>query len=273
MISLKFPSKTFLLGEYAVLQGGDAFMLLSPPQFELQIADGTTTSPFHPMSEAGKFYAQESEFFKSKQISFIDPHKGSGGFGASGAEFLGLALSRYPEATPWELHFLYRQFTKTSSGVDVLAQAYGRKNHAAFVHISLENNQLSKWLPSPKEDLYLTVLHTGVKQNTHEHLQTNPTVPDSLKSIASAGIEAFKKENKLEFVVAVRKYGEALTKAGLQTVHTMDLVKSHYEDLSAVAAKGCGAMGADVILAITTAPLPEPWIQEKKLSKIYQSWV
>jgi mevalonate kinase len=256
-----------------VLSGGSALMLTSPPHFVMEFKDGSTPCPFHPSCTAGKLYATKADFFDRTQICFHDPHHGCGGFGASGAEFLGLALALKPQATPWELHELYRQYASNSSGADILVQAFARDEAPSFVHVSMKEKKLEKWTLPETGEYRISVFHTGVKLNTHEHLQKNPRVPDALQAIVQNGMEAWRKKDLSAFIESIHAYGKELDSAGFLAPHSAELVAALYKEQNAAAAKGCGAMGADVLLAITKTSIPETWYKEKKLSKVFESWI
>ena len=88
--SLKIPSKTFLLGEYAVLTGGPALVLAHPPFFSLK----KTNKPklFHPKSPASLLMKKHG---LRQDFDFLDPHRGGGGFGGSTAEVISSLKNRH----------------------------------------------------------------------------------------------------------------------------------------------------------------------------------
>ena len=102
MIRLRIPYKTFILGEYAILDGGLCLGAGTEPFFEMSFSKkshsepnlGTDNSPvFHQDSPAGKFLVKNSALFENIDFEFIDP-LGIGGFGASTAQYLSLLIFR-----------------------------------------------------------------------------------------------------------------------------------------------------------------------------------
>ena len=86
---LEVPSKTFV-GEYAVLRGGPALIALTRPcfRFSAEKSEVEQKSKFHPDSAASKWFRQSEVLLRDWKVDLADSHKGQGGFGASGAEFV-----------------------------------------------------------------------------------------------------------------------------------------------------------------------------------------
>ena len=105
---IQIPGKTFFFGEYAALVGGSALLLTTRPGFEMNVHESihSTSNPFHPESPAGLYFNQHEKFFQNWSIAFVDHYQGRGGFGASTAQFLGLALFRKQIQTPNEFNDL-----------------------------------------------------------------------------------------------------------------------------------------------------------------------
>ena len=87
------PSKAFVLGEYAVLKGAPALVATIAPRFELVRQNAVDTSgggkpfaDFSPEAPVRQFITASRRFILL-EARFVDPHKGSGGFGGSTAEF------------------------------------------------------------------------------------------------------------------------------------------------------------------------------------------
>ncbi len=81
-------SKTFLVGEYSVLFCGSAVVLSTEPFFTLQCDVGSTNLiGINELSPAGELYKKHQRLFENLSLTFTDPHNGSGGFGASSAQF------------------------------------------------------------------------------------------------------------------------------------------------------------------------------------------
>ncbi|HEY8279604.1 MAG TPA: hypothetical protein VIH99_08275 [Bdellovibrionota bacterium] len=247
MNRLSIPSKTFLLGEYAILEGCPALLLGHGPRFEAQLESaGPSASPFHPKSPAGLWL--ESHPFPGK-ISFRDPHEGRGGFGASGAEFVAAfrttEMETEPEAFAWKAWKASRDFP--GSGADVLTQAFGLGVPGDFLlRVDLETRSLRQ--VSKNAGLTLSLFHTGRKLPTHEHLKEKRKLPLSeLSAMVKEGVDGLEKGDGPAFAYALSSYGDCLARFGLLAPHS----ESALETLPlerVLAAKGCGAMGADVLL-------------------------
>ena len=90
-VILSAPSKTFLTGEYGVLaKGGQSLVVNTYPLFELHIAPKGNRACWgiHKKSPAGTWIQNNPNDFEDIGITFVDPHQGRGGFGASTAQFL-----------------------------------------------------------------------------------------------------------------------------------------------------------------------------------------
>ena len=76
---LQIPSKTFILGEYAVLEGAPCLGAATTPCFEMIFAPSaekqSAVSGFHPESPAGKFFRDHQDIFDSTKIQFMDPKR------------------------------------------------------------------------------------------------------------------------------------------------------------------------------------------------------
>lgn len=261
-ISLWVPSKTFLMGEYAVLHGGPALVLTHGPRFCLQIdqAEEPACEGIHPMSPAGQWLRAHAIDFAKSAVQFLDPHLGMGGFGASSAQFVTcFAWSELPEKN-WQnfslsVEKLWSQFRNLNhgagqvpSGADVVAQALGQ------VTLFSATPFHAQALPWSFADLGVLLIPTGEKLATHEHLRERLPVSEHLLTLARAGASAFLEKKSESFLTAFRRYGEELERLQLVTSHTRGLLAQLASHPAVLAVKGCGAMGADVvaILAKTT---------------------
>jgi mevalonate kinase len=254
---LSVPGKTFLLGEYVALSGGPSILAATGPRFVLEASKGSpqTVAAFSAASPAGRFLSREGARLDGWTFRFNDPHKGKGGLGASSAQFALLyALEKgvsnlAPESFDWEsLLKEYQQCAwsgkgQRPSGADVVAQLCGGLTH--FDGHSFRARKLEWRFPN----LTFTLLRTGTKLATHEHLKRHVLTPSDLlrESVvdAAVGIELMDQEL---FLRAVREFAENLADSGLTAEATIRLL----DDAEAkpdiiLAAKGCGAMGADIL--------------------------
>lgn len=246
------PAKTFLLGEYLALSGQPAILLCTKPLFTLSLSEINDGS-IHPHAPASQYWHQANQ--SAHFLSFSDPYAGRGGFGASSAQFLGayLELSQRQGITPSFTGLIeaYDGMSEAGggmrpSGYDVIAQA-----SSSCVYIHKNQQEVDVW-PWPFEDISFVLFHTGQKLATHEHLTALPpmTSYDDLIAQLYLARAAFLQSDAAAIVRAVNAYYHALVAYGLQALHTQQFVSELMQLPGVLAAKGCGAMGSDVILVL-----------------------
>lgn len=253
---IRIPGKTFLVGEYIALEGGATLIFTSEPYFKLTTApEKHCPSPFHPDSPAGQWLDAHPELASNVRFQFINPYQ-RGGLGASTAEFLAV-YEYYYHATnqtiePVSLLNTYQTLFSSHnlpipSGADLMAQ---------FCHgITYFNRQLNTltsyhW---PFNSLSLILFHTGHKLATHEHLRNHRrenSVYSPLHHAAQHTIDAFTQRNASHFCAGINQYAETLQQLGLTANTTTELLKRFQRHPFIKACKGCGALGADVILLL-----------------------
>lgn len=256
------PGKTFLAGEYLALHGGPSLVFLSHPLFELEATKGTgQLFGIHQDSPAGLLIKKHSEYFAQFDLRFQDAYAGRGGFGASTAQFLAVyALWLYKEVHHQDMEKLldFKHLLETyyecawngqgqrPSGADLVGQLKG-----ALTFFEKRQGMISvkSW---PFADLQFSIVHTGNKIATHEHLKTLPAFDASSLEKAFAGIrEAFEKHDSELFIQGIRSYQAALQGLGFTCPETLALLEKINKTPGVLAAKGCGALGADVVLVVT----------------------
>lgn len=252
----RFPAKTFLLGEYAALWGGPAMVLTTTPAFEVSIASDASPDSFHPDSPAGRFV---HEHHLSAHFDWFDPYHGIGGLGASSAQFLGAYfayLDMHEKAlvlddllqTYWAHSYNHNMYKP--SGYDVLAQA---SSGCVYLHHQKADYKAYPW---PFTDIDFILLHTKNKLATHEHLSelalNQDAMSQRLEPIVHAAQSAFQTRNSEALVSAINAYHAALLSFQLVSAHTVQHIQKLSAEKQILAAKGCGAMGADVLLLIVT---------------------
>jgi len=259
MLEFSSPGKVFLAGEYLALLGGPALVAAINPQFRLTAKQNNkkNENPFHPNSIAGKFWILHRSVFEKYEITFLDPHHGAGGFGGSTAEYLllGKLLSQH---TGYQSHVLetlqqYRELARgdgalprgyTPSGADLVAQIQG-----GLTLFSAEQGKIEKY-KWPFSDLGFYVGKTQEKLRTHEHLSR-------LQSFEAQGLSSSMKdlEDSLQkglshaFVKALQQFSNELLNLGFVSEGTQAILKELTHP-GILVKKGCGAMGADVVLVV-----------------------
>jgi hypothetical protein len=274
-VKLSFPSKTFLLGEYVVLEKGTALLLGHGPHFQAELLPGTGKGywPFHPDSPAGRWLAAHP--FPGT-ISFHDPHWGQGGFGASGAEYLAAWFSGHaPPTSLRERHDLAWAAWKESrifpgSGADILTQAFAvGVEQPVFLAMDLGSHELESLILS-RMDATISLFHTGKKMATHEALLKKPLLPkEEMAALVEVGSEALRNSRLKGFAQAINDYAALLRRLDLLAGHSAEALSKLPRE-RVLAAKGCGAMGADVLLVLHQGAELAPWAAEHSLKEISQ---
>ena len=257
-------SKTFLLGEYVALYGGPALLLAHGPHFECTLSDGEgdgeVTVPFHPDSPAGEWIELHDELFKNTQITFRDPHEGAGGFGASTAQYMATYLyalsmrKMYSEGRElsalqkWAIVEDYKNLFEGDktipSGYDLMAQM-----GQGLQIIDAEKNRADhiQW---PFADIEIHIYKTQTKITTHEHLKkismSSETV-SVLNRCATSCVSALDKKSKDLFFKELQEFSRLQEKAKLLSPDSAQWMNKALTAKGVVAARGCGALGADVL--------------------------
>lgn len=251
----RIPAKTFLLGEYAAVAEASAIVLTTTPCFELSLTSKKGLDGIHQDSPAGIWWNQHG--CKEHGLTWYDPYNGCGGLGASSAQFLGSywATCYLQNKTP-ERKQMLEAYYQTSwsgtglrpSGYDVIAQS---EHGCVFINKQTDTVITYPW---PFEDLSFLLLHTGKKLATHHHLQNTalPTEIVRLSEIVCDAKEAFEQVDSNQLIDAVDKYHQKLVELNLVAPHSLELINKLKPLPEVLAIKGCGALGADVLLVITT---------------------
>lgn len=255
-LSFSAPSKTFLVGEYAVLAQAPALVLNTSPRFTLNAlrTGETAVEGFHKESAAGRWLKAREPLLKGWSLEFIDPHERQGGFGASSSQFvlthafttfLQSSFSRIVEGLGYEEVWKdYQALTNSQgSGADVLAQMCGQ---ISLVDIGAASARAVSW---PYPEIGFGIVRTHQKIATHEHLaQLDKTSMGLLVRPAYACVEAFGNSGSEVFLSRLKTFGEALKEFKLQAPAALTLIRHFEEQPWCLLAKGCGALGADTVL-------------------------
>lgn len=252
-VQIQIPGKTFFAGEYLALKGHGALVFLSSPKFTLKVSQGEfALIGIHPESPAGLLALENKELLKNFRIEFIDAYQGKGGFGASTAQYLAVYCLLNPQVTIEALLASYYRHAwngqgQRPSGADLVGQLCGG---LSFFDKNQNHEQVS--LDWPFADKLLSFFHTGNKVATHEHLRTLSDFDESEMLLALKSLQkglAYK--SWAEVVVAIKAYRQALASLGFTCPETLALLRSLDQIPQIDAAKGCGALGADVIVILT----------------------
>ena len=245
------------MGEYAVLEGAPAVLVNTKPRFCFKIRKGKNLNGhFHPDSPAGQWLEQHPQIKYS--ITSYDPHSSQGGFGFSSAQFcLVYFLSKMldegrvlkegqiPEINLLQMWKDYRSLNFNGpppSGADALSQWVGK---VCLFYPEPFNISALDW---PFKDLNFFLIRTGVELNTWEHLKEIKSRGFSeLTDIVKRAILNVKSKDAKGFVLALNEYSICLEKKSLVHNNTSLLLNKIKKIKSVIAAKGCGAMGAEVV--------------------------
>lgn len=255
---LSVPSKTFVVGEYLVLHAGPALILTTSPRFELiaEKHEGKNIAlvGINYSSPSYKLIHRYADFYQDYSLHFIDPYRSLGGFGASSAQFVMLsAFKNLLEGKEIDKQHLLNEYKELAwngkgfapSGVDLISQLCG-----GLCYYDKSNNELQRY-DWPFNDIGFCLIHTGNKVATHLHLsQLEKINIDGWQDLivnARRGIE--NKDTQL-FIDSIKKYTELLDKNNLIADHTRVILAELANNPDILVAKGCGALGADVILVL-----------------------
>ena len=262
VLRLSVPSKSFFLGEYLALVGGPALLAATLPRFELRLRPGSGVfRGVDPASPAGRLIAANIGAFGCLDLEFFDPHAGAGGWGASAAQFLmcyaaleriganrahqrapridiGRLLSAYV-GLAWDGHGY------PPSGADIVAQLEG-----TIVEFAKADG-VTRTHVWPFDDLEFFFLPTGNKVATHEHLRDLGRLDSTAFSAhAHSACAALSSRDSRRFVEAMCGYADELERQALVHPDTLALLQRLDALPGVLACKGCGALGADVVVAI-----------------------
>jgi mevalonate kinase len=247
------PAKTFLLGEYVAISGGPALVLTTSPCFEVACLVEHHLQGIHPDSPAGLWWQAHADVLPG--FSWVDPYDGLGGMGASSAQFLGLfQLAHQTLSKAYSLETLLSAYHRYAwsgqglapSGYDVIAQ---QSAGCVYIHSKTGHYQSNPW---PFRYLGFVLLHTGHKLATHSYLLTS-SMPDDIEELAAIvheGQAAIETLDDARMIDAVNAYHSALLARNRLTAHSRRQLMELAQEQDVLACKGCGAMGADILLLL-----------------------
>lgn len=251
-----------------MLDGGDALLLTHSPFFQAEPCL-TPSKGFHKESPAGVLANKYS--IETSGIRFNDPHASRGGFGGSGAEFLSVfevAQSiRENEKFAWTAFDTYKALNLPGSGIDILAQSFARNRPDCLVQVSQNPRKISSI--NSNMGLSFRIFHTGKKLATHENL-AKPKLPfDVLQAITQKAAYCAQRGEAKDFAKCIQSYANTLAELGLLAAHSKKALENLPKHEAILAAKGCGAMGSDVLLVILQDDFDlKPWANENSLAEI-----
>lgn len=254
-IEISCPAKTFILGEYSVLDGGPAVLINTAPRFRCVFSKDSQAKPlsFPKKSPVSQWASGHQEEFKDLSLKWTDPFQGKGGLGFSSAQFnmlYGYSLMRQgvslDQISPQKIWRVYREMEFEGwipSGADVVSQWVGG------VCLFQQNPLRVRSLMLPLPSIECLIVRTGERLNTYEYLKDLKLKDVSaLKNLAQEGVIALESGDEKSFLKIVNEYGLALSDQGFVTEHTKNILQELQTFKEIKALKGCGAMGAEMII-------------------------
>lgn len=249
---ISFPSKTFLIGEYAVMEGAPALLVNTRPrfQFDIQYPVKKSFHPFHKDSPVSLLIEENKKIFSSVSIQYSQTY--SHGFGLSGAEFNCVYLLKVmleggsvEDISCLDILEKYLSFLSVRgsapSGADIVSQWLGKV-------CIFSKPSIAESLDWPFRDLSFALIRTGENLQTWKHLENLKQKKFSqLKEISFVALEALRSSSESLFIQSIQDYRRALEEEELTHPSTKKILQELDSHSEVLAAKGCGAMGAEVI--------------------------
>ena len=255
VIEISCPAKTFIIGEYAVLDQGPAIVFNTSPRFVCRIKKNSKPSsiPLSENSPAGQWIKKNPQDFQSVQLEWINNYQNKSGLGFSSAQFnilyaysLILRQGHIDHIKPQEVWRNYKSLKFEGflpSGADIITQWVGG------VTVFEQNPLYVETLISHLPDLECMVLRTGDSFPTYKYLKSFQIEDVSdLKKIAAMAVSAIKQREEEAFLSAVNDYRAALQKKGYTTAKSIEILDRLKNIKSIKAVKACGAMGAETLI-------------------------
>ena len=252
---VSFPSKTFLIGEYAVLEKSPALLVNTRPRFQFYVKLSKNSKhcqhPFHKESPAGMYIEKNKNLFSGICISKVkNKEKYFGGFGSSSAEFNCVYLIKkslegesYKNINIFQLWKAYKEVSQNTSGADVLSQWRGGLCFISFDPFKLET------FPWFFKKLDFVLIHTKEILHTSKHISSlNHQDFSSLKKTVCNLLSGKSYLEEDKFISSINQYSKCLRDQGWVSSVTQSVLKKYREHPSVLAAKGCGAKGAGPII-------------------------
>lgn len=225
------PSKTFLFGEYAVLANAPAIVIATPPFFEINFGNNPS---FNALSPAAKMLRQPQKLCLKNTTSK--------GLGKSSAECI---VSWLQHAQKPEINQLLTEFyaaNKTpASGADIKCQWYGYCTDTSA-------NTSCSW-PFPEIDIGIWA--TGEHVANHLAISEQTKIPEALINLANSCYQAWQTKNLQLLLTNLNAYQHCLIEQNLQIQSVQTMIQKIKENKHVLLAKGCGTMGADIILTLS----------------------
>ena len=251
------PGKVFIVGEYAVLSGLPAVVAAVGPTSSLAACESemqSAVTDFAQASPVGRLLKSQA---KENQFHYEDPWKGSGGFGASTAQFA-LVLKHLIPQSDWKMAWtLYRKLMSensngkiTPSGADLVAQWQGGVQ--VFNPATETTRDVYKSLDWSRLLVFSATQIKDRKVATHTHLDALAIKDFSeLKNPLMAAISAIDQGDVAKLGSCLTDYAEALSSMNLESPDAR-ADRLALRALSGVlGVKGTGALQSDAMIVLS----------------------
>lgn len=250
------PSKTFLIGEYSVLNQGSAILLSTTKLFQLTIYNCENLLVDFAIDEndpSYKFTVNHPNIFAKKKIVFTDPYDGKGGFGSSSAMFLMLYKFYIQNiGVPFDYQNFLQEYWKYSSkkgtrpsGADCVAQ-----NNMGITFFDPKNFNVET-LHWKFKTLDFAIFKTKTKIKTHLHLEEIENINIDLESEVLSAKESLLNGDSEKLARSINDSHKILLSNNLVFEKTTYYINILLQNDEVLAAKGCGSLGADALIVLT----------------------
>lgn len=238
------------------MEGGPALLVNTQPrfQFHVQYPVNKVLHPFHKDSPAGLFVEENKKVFSSVSIKYMQAYES--GFGLSGAEFNCVyllkvlleggsvediscfdILKKYQNRNP-----ISQKKLRTPSGADMVSQWLGKV-------CIFSKPSMAKSMNWPFKGLSFALFRTEENLKTWKHLENLKQKNFSkLKEISLTALKAVHSSSESLFLQSIHNYRKVLEEEGLTHPSTKKMLQQLDSHPEVLAVKGCGAMGAEVIV-------------------------
>jgi len=261
--TVTIPGKTFMFGEYAILEGGTCLGIGTKPVFDFDDHAHDKKQIIHEQSPAGRYVKKIQVDAPDLKIDEIDheqlgvhmhnPYQ-VGGFGASTAEFLYFYL-KYSKVKNIQHCFdtyrsLYEGSREQPSGMDVVTQLCG----GLSLNYRSNNLVIHQKIDWSIQGVDFVICSTGLKVKTHEHLaELDRKLCLNLVDLSHQLGSLVRSADRLAFFEGLDLWMQKLKESQLTHPLILDLKQevealAKQQGLSFFKCKPCGALGADVVI-------------------------
>lgn len=277
------PSKVFLIGEYAILAGLPAWVAAISPRFRLVSPDEFDELD-EPRSRAIPEQSPAARWVSARGVEGVaralsDPFEGTGGFGASTAEFALVYASALGDTRPMQEVWKAYQTMHVGgsglqpSGADLAAQWLGGlcRSELEFKeglpHRISSKVSLASGLRLPIAAFSATMGGSN-KVRTHEHLE-NPELRSTVRSsefltavrpVLESFEEGLSSRDWKKVGACFNDYASVLSRCALESESAARFRSVLGRESGVLGCKGSGALLNDIFLVVYDPSKPMDWL-------------